>query len=73
MLFLLILLAILLLALCFVGLGVRVFFHRSHQFPDTEVGHNPQMQKRGILCPTGCPGTAGVDAQGRIGQRATCA
>ena len=51
MLFLLILLASILLALCFIGLGVRVFFHRSHQFPDTEVGHNPQMQQRGIVCP----------------------
>jgi hypothetical protein len=68
MFFLLLLMAALLLALCFIGLGVRVFFHRSHQFPDTEVGHNPQMQQRGIVCPhsgeDGLPGNCGGGCAG---------
>lgn len=40
-----------LLALCVLGLSVRILFHRSHRFPPTEVGSNPEMRRRGITCP----------------------
>lgn len=41
----------LLLALCMLGLSVRILFHKSHRFVDTEVGHNPALRRRGITCP----------------------
>lgn len=31
-------------------LGVKVFFHKSRKFPETSVGHNPQMRERGLTC-----------------------
>lgn len=47
--------AILLLTLSLVGLavmllGVRVFFVKGGRFPETEIGKNPEMRKRGIKC-----------------------
>ena len=44
-------LTVFLVAVCFVGFGVKVFFHRSHQFPETSAGHSPAMRARGIQCP----------------------
>jgi hypothetical protein len=38
------------LGLCFLGLGVGIFFSRKGKFPETEVGNNPEMRKRGIKC-----------------------
>ena len=43
--------AIVLLGICFFGMAIRIIFHRSHKFPQTEVGHNAQMRKMGISCP----------------------
>ncbi|HOC35659.1 MAG TPA: hypothetical protein PKL74_01215 [Tenuifilaceae bacterium] len=39
------------LMLGILGLGIRVIFHRSHNFPETSAGHNPELRKRGISCP----------------------
>lgn len=38
------------LGLCFLGLGVKIFFSKSGKFPETEIGHNKEMRKRGIMC-----------------------
>ncbi|MEE3448006.1 MAG: hypothetical protein VZQ51_05275 [Bacteroidales bacterium] len=38
------------LALCFLGLGIQTFFSRKKRFPQYEVGENEEMQKRGIYC-----------------------
>ncbi|MGL4909391.1 MAG: hypothetical protein ACRC9X_00135 [Bacteroidales bacterium] len=38
------------IGLCFLGLGVQIFFSRKKKFPITEVGHHPEMRKRGIRC-----------------------
>ena len=38
------------LALVFLLLGIKVFFHKSHKFPETSTGHNKEMRKRGISC-----------------------
>lgn len=45
------LLAIGLIALCVVGLGVRIFFRKNGKFPEKEIEKNAQMRKRGIICP----------------------
>jgi hypothetical protein len=42
-------LAVILMALMFIGLGFNIFF-RKKKFPETEVGHNKEMRKRGIKC-----------------------
>lgn len=46
-----ILIALLLLGLAFVAIGVKVFFHKSHKFPETSAGHNPVLRAKGIRCP----------------------
>ncbi len=38
------------LGLCFLGLGVKIFFSKEKKFPETEIGHNRAMRKRGIMC-----------------------
>jgi flagellar basal body-associated protein FliL len=49
--FLLILLVtVVLVAICFVAIGVQVFFSKKKKFPDTEIGHNAEMRKRNIKC-----------------------
>lgn len=40
---------IILIALVVIGLGFNIFF-RKKKFPETEVGHNKEMRKRGIQC-----------------------
>jgi hypothetical protein len=39
-----------LMAFVFLLMGVKVFFHKSHKFPETSAGHNREMRKRGITC-----------------------
>lgn len=39
---------IVLIALCFLALGIRVWI--KGKFADTEVGHNPNMRKLGLCC-----------------------
>lgn len=38
------------LALCFLGLGIQIFSSKKKRFPQYEVGENEEMQKRGIYC-----------------------
>ena len=38
------------LGLCFLGFGLKIFFTKNGKFPETEVGHNNEMRKRGITC-----------------------
>ena len=44
------LVVLVIVALCFLGLGVQTFFSKKKKFPDYEVGHNKEMRKRGIYC-----------------------
>lgn len=34
----------------FVFLATRILFKRKGEFPDTHVGHNPNMKCKGITC-----------------------
>ncbi|MGP1363280.1 MAG: hypothetical protein ACTTKZ_06315 [Bacteroides sp.] len=42
---------LILLGISFLGLGVKIFFHHSHKFPETSAGHSPALRKCGITCP----------------------
>lgn len=49
--FLLIMLAtVVLVAICFVAIGLQVFFSKKKKFPETEIGRNAEMRKRNIRC-----------------------
>ncbi|MDD2196832.1 MAG: hypothetical protein PHE03_06120 [Bacteroidales bacterium] len=50
--FKLLLIVLLILAVVFLMFGVKIFFHKSHKFPETSAGQNPEMKKRGITCAT---------------------
>ncbi|MDR3297700.1 MAG: hypothetical protein LBS94_05645 [Prevotellaceae bacterium] len=41
----------LVLGVCVVLLGVKIFFSRTKKFPQTEIACNAEMRKRGITCP----------------------
>lgn len=46
---------VLIAALVFVGLSVfllsfNIIFRKNGKFPNTEIGHNKEMRKRGIRC-----------------------
>jgi hypothetical protein len=39
-----------LLLIALAGLAVRILLKPKGEFPDTHVGHNKEMRKRGIAC-----------------------
>jgi hypothetical protein len=39
-----------LMSLVILGLGVQTFFSNKKKFPNTHIGHNKEMRKRGIYC-----------------------
>ncbi len=43
-------LSITIVALAIIGLGVSIFFKKDGKFPETGVGHNPEMKKLGLSC-----------------------
>lgn len=42
--------ALVLVALCVVGLCFNIIFRKNGHFPDTEIEHNENMKKLGIKC-----------------------
>ncbi|MCQ2165952.1 MAG: hypothetical protein MJY49_00785 [Bacteroidales bacterium] len=42
--------ALVLVALCLVGLCFNIIFRKNGHFPDTEIENNEQMKKLGIKC-----------------------
>ena len=58
MFFKLIILSLALVGVAIAFLGIRILLKSNGRFPDTHVGHNREMQKRGIKCAqetdTGC-------------------
>ncbi len=61
----LLLLSGILLATVLAGLGIRILLKPKGEFPDTHVGHNKEMRKRGITCAKqenlGCKPVTGSD------------
>lgn len=47
------LLSILIIALCVLLLGVKVFFVRGGRFPSGHVHSSPALRRRGISCASG--------------------
>jgi hypothetical protein len=44
------LVAIVLVALCFVGLAIKVLLSKRGRFPNIHIGGNKTLQERGITC-----------------------
>ena len=42
--------ALLLVALCVIGLCFNIIFRKDGKFPETEIENNREMRKRGIKC-----------------------
>ncbi len=42
--------ALLLVALCVLGLCFNIIFRKDGKFPETEIENNREMRKRGIKC-----------------------
>ena len=45
-----ILLTIIIVAVSVLLLGIKIFFVKGGRFPQTHIGYNPDMKKRGITC-----------------------
>ncbi len=45
------LIAAILVFISFLGLGIRVFGKKDGSFPETSIGKNKEMRKKGITCP----------------------
>jgi len=43
-------LAIIIIAIAFAGLAITLLIKKKGQFPETHVGHNIEMKKKGIVC-----------------------
>lgn len=46
----LLILSLILVAIAFIGLAFNILFRKNGKFPETGVGHNPEMRKRGLSC-----------------------
>lgn len=42
--------AVVLVGICFIGLGFNIFFRKDGKFPETEIETNREMKKLGIRC-----------------------
>lgn len=42
--------ALLLIGLCVFGLCFNIIFRKNGHFPETDVGSNKEMRKRGLIC-----------------------
>jgi hypothetical protein len=63
MFFKLLLLSALFITIAMIGFGIRMLVKSHGKFPETHVGRNKEMKKRGITCAqktdTGCHSTEG--------------
>jgi len=52
--------SIILIAIAFIGFAITILFKKGGHFPNTHVGENPEMIKRGLTCSSnenlGCSG-----------------
>lgn len=46
----LLLLSLLMVMIALLGLGIKVLFSKNGRFPETHVGRNKELAKRGIKC-----------------------
>ncbi|MDR2449956.1 MAG: hypothetical protein LBD52_08380 [Prevotellaceae bacterium] len=45
-----IILSTVILGLCFAGLAITIIIKKNGKFPETEIGHNKNIQQFGIRC-----------------------
>jgi hypothetical protein len=43
--------AFVLMGMVFAGLSISILIKKNGRFPATSIGHNKELQKRGITCP----------------------
>jgi hypothetical protein len=64
----LLLISAVLLALALAGMAITILVKPKGRFPDTHIGHNREMRKRGITCAqhtdTGCNPVDGAGCSG---------
>jgi len=69
----LLIISIVLLAIALACLGIRILLKPGGKFPDTHVGHNKEMGKRGISCAQktdiGCNPADNYDGCSACGER----
>jgi len=69
----LLIISVIFILISLVFLGIRILLKRSGRFPDTHVGHNREMRKRGITCAQdtsiGCTPSDGFDSCNTCGKR----
>ena len=44
------LLALIIVALCFIGLAIKILLQKNGKFPEIHIGRNKEMAKRDIHC-----------------------
>ena len=42
--------SLIIISIAVFGLGFNLIFRKNGKFPETGVGHNPEMRKRGLTC-----------------------
>jgi hypothetical protein len=42
--------AVLIIGIAGIFLGIKMILKKDGKFPETEIGHNKEMRKRGIIC-----------------------
>jgi hypothetical protein len=48
--YLILIAAVVIMGMVFAGLSIRILVKKNGRFPVTSIGHNKEMQKRGITC-----------------------
>ncbi len=43
-------LSLIVVAICFIGLAIKILLKKNGKFPDIHIGHNKEMAKRNIHC-----------------------
>ena len=43
-------LSLVLLGMAMLGIGIKVFFSKDKKFPESRIGHNKDLRKKGIYC-----------------------
>lgn len=43
-------LSLILVGISFLGMAITIIIKKGGKFPETGVGHNPEMKKRGLSC-----------------------
>jgi hypothetical protein len=60
--------AFVMMGMVFAGLSISILIKKNGRFPDTSIGHNKELKKRGITCPKHDE----IKCRGKAGDRHSC-